>query len=80
MGSENLRLVSTVTQRFEGILNGFIEATAVLIVTACIIPVLVLIFMYWMIKLILGINSPMPRSLKQALERMSRQMPEQNQS
>ncbi|MBQ7993340.1 MAG: hypothetical protein IJ252_09935 [Solobacterium sp.] len=72
--------VSTVTQRFEGILNGFIEATAVLIVTACVIPILVLIFMYWMIKLILGIDAPMPRSLKQALERMSRQMPEQNQS
>jgi hypothetical protein len=68
--------VNTVTHRFEGILNGFIEATAVLIVTACVIPILVLIFMYWMIKLILGIDAPMPHQLRQVLNRMPKQLPE----
>lgn len=52
--------LNTVTDRFEGILNGFIEATAVLIVTACIIPILVLIIMYWIVKMILGVDRPMP--------------------
>ena len=52
--------LNTVTDRFEGILNGFIEATAVLIVTACIIPIVVLFIMYWIVKMLLGVNRPMP--------------------
>lgn len=49
--------VNTVTSRFEGILNNFIEAVAVLIVTACVIPVLVLVVMFWIVKMLFGIDS-----------------------
>jgi hypothetical protein len=37
-------------------LNNFIEALAVMIVTSCIIPILVLVFFLWLAKIILGIN------------------------
>lgn len=48
--------VTSITDKVGEILNNFIEAVAVLIVTSCIIPILVLIFFIWMIKSILGIN------------------------
>ncbi len=38
------------------ILNGFIETLAVIIVTSCIIPLLVLIFFLWLIKVVTGID------------------------
>ena len=63
--------MNTVTQRFEGILNNFIEAVAVLIVTACVIPILVLIFMFWVIKMVFRIDVPLPRNLRLALNRSS---------
>ena len=37
-------------------LNGFIEALAVMIVTPCIIPIVVLVFFLWLVKMILGID------------------------
>lgn len=39
-----------------GLLSHFIEALAVMIVTSCIIPFLVIIFFIWIIKLTLGID------------------------
>ena len=54
--------VSTLTHRFEGMLNNFIEAIAVLIVTACIIPVLVLAFLVWLLKSLIPVSVP-PLSL-----------------
>ena len=41
-------------------LNGFIEALAVMLVTSCVIPVFVLLFFVWIIKVILGIHIPLP--------------------
>lgn len=37
-------------------LNNFIEALAVLIVTSCVIPVLILLFFVWIIKLFIGLD------------------------
>lgn len=42
--------VSTVTSKFEGILNDFTEAIAIMLVTSCLIPALVLFFLIWMTK------------------------------
>ncbi len=39
-----------------GLLTHFIEALAVMIVTSCIIPILVLLLFIWMIKLIFGVD------------------------
>ena len=42
------------------ILNRFIEALAVMIVTACVIPMLVLLFFIWLIRAATGIVLPVP--------------------
>ena len=45
------------------ILNRFIEALAVMIVTACVIPVLVLLFFLWLIRTATGIVLPVPEPI-----------------
>ena len=40
------------------VLNRFIEALAVMLVTSCLIPILVLLFFAWLVKLMLGIDLP----------------------
>jgi len=60
------QVTSTATELTESAqtaLNGFIEALAMMIVTSCIIPILVLIFFLWLIKLILGVNIDVPLSM-----------------
>jgi hypothetical protein len=44
-------------------LNGFIEALAVMIVTSCVIPILVLVFFLWLVKVILGVNMDAPMGM-----------------
>lgn len=53
--------VSGTLDKFENTLNRITEAIAVLIVTSCAIPVGVLVFFLWMIKLITGVNVGVPR-------------------
>ena len=46
--------VSTATANVENVLNNFIEALAILLVTSCLIPILVLLFFVWLVKMLLG--------------------------
>lgn len=48
--------VSGVTNKIQTVLNDFIEALAVMIVTSCIIPIAVLFFFVWLVKAVLGID------------------------
>ena len=48
--------VSDQLDKFENILNRITESIAVLIVTSCAIPIAVLIFFIWLVKLLTGIN------------------------
>lgn len=48
--------VSDTTSKIENVLNDFIEALAVMIVTSCLIPILVMIFLVWIIKSVLGMD------------------------
>lgn len=54
-----------VTQKFQTILNNMMEAFAVLIVTTCIIPIVVLVIFLWLVKTALNVDMnlrlPMPR-------------------
>ena len=52
--------VSTATANVENVLNNFIEALAILLVTSCLIPILVLIFFVWLVKMLLGLNIDIP--------------------
>lgn len=55
--------VSGIVTKVETVLNNFIESLAVMIVTSCLIPILVLLFFVWFTKLILGIQIPLPKKL-----------------
>ena len=52
--------MSVATSTFERVLNNMIEALAVMIVTSCVIPILVLVFFVWLIKLVFNISVPVP--------------------
>ena len=56
--------VSTATANVENVLNNFIEALAILLVTSCLIPILVLIFFVWLVKMLLGLNIDIPTSAR----------------
>ena len=53
--------VSGTLEKFEKTLNRITEAIAVLIVTSCAIPIGVLLFFLWIIKLVTGVNINIPR-------------------
>lgn len=48
-----------LSNRAAKLLNRFLESLAVMIVTSCVIPVLVLLFFIWLVKLLTGLNIPM---------------------
>lgn len=48
--------VSGATDKVETVLNNFIEALAVMLVTSCVIPILVLVFFVWFVKILLGVD------------------------
>ena len=50
--------VNDALEQLKTVLNRFIEALAVMLVTSCLIPILVLLFFAWLIKLMLGIDLP----------------------
>ena len=58
---------------FTATLNRFIEALAAMVVTSCIIPIAVLIFFLWLVKLILGVDVTgslqmvMPRTMRRVM-------------
>lgn len=47
---------SNLLQRATSIINNYVESIAVLIVTSCVIPLLVVIFMIWVAKMLLGVD------------------------
>lgn len=55
--------VSGAVEKLESVLNRFIEALAVMIVTSCIIPVLILLLFVWLTNNILGLNIVLPKKL-----------------
>lgn len=55
--------VAGVIQQFKNMLNRFIEATAVMVVTTCIIPILVILFFAWVVKTIFNVQVIVPTQL-----------------
>lgn len=45
-----------LVKKVENTLNRFIEAVAVMIITSCVIPMLVLVFFFWLIKILLEVD------------------------
>lgn len=53
--------VTGAAETAKNVLNNLIEAIAVMIVTTCVIPILVFVFLIWFIKFMLGININLPK-------------------
>lgn len=45
-----------LVQKVENSLNHFIEAVAVMIITSCVIPMLILLLFFWMVKIVLDVD------------------------
>ena len=52
-----------VISQFKNVLNRFIEATAVMIVTTCLIPILVMLFFLWLSKTLFNIPIVLPAQI-----------------
>lgn len=52
--------VAGVIEQFKNVLNRFIEAVAVLVVTTCLIPILVLLFFAWIVKTLFNVQIIIP--------------------
>lgn len=58
--------VAGVIEQFKAIMNRFIEATAVMIVTTCLIPIFVVMFYLWLLKTIFDITIIVPANFIRA--------------
>ena len=58
------KTISSVLDQGAQIINRFVESIAVFIVTSCVIPILVLAFVLWLIKLLFGVKLALPQRKK----------------
>ena len=62
--------VAGIVGQFRTILNRFIEATAVMIVTNCLIPIFVILFFVWIVKTLFNVQIILPPSPVKPTERL----------
>ena len=56
--------ISDAKEYAKRILNGFIDAIALFIITYCVIPIIVIFIVVWFIKFLFGIAIPIPKKAK----------------
>lgn len=61
--------ISGLMKKGETLLNHFIEVVAVMMVTSCIIPIVVLLFMLWFVRIIFGIQINVPNDLPKSFRK-----------
>ena len=62
--------VAGIVGQFRTVLNRFIEATAVMIVTNCLIPILVILFFAWIVKTLFNVQIILPANPVKPTERL----------
>lgn len=62
--------VAGIVGQFRSVLNRFIEATAVMIVTNCLIPIFVILFFVWIVKTLFNVQIILPPSPVKPAERL----------
>ena len=65
--------VAGVIDQFKNVLNRFVEAVAVMIVTTCFIPILVILFFVWIVKILFQIPISLPTHLPKPKKRQAPQ-------
>ena len=63
--------VDSLTEKASSVLYRFVESLAVMLVTACVIPLLVLLFFLWLVKLITGREITVPLLMPHGKHRSS---------
>lgn len=63
--------VAGVIEQFKNVLNRFIEATAVMVVTTCLIPLLVILFFVWIVKTLFNIQIIIPTQFPKSRKKHS---------
>ena len=61
--------VSGLLEKGEQLLNQFIESIAVMFVTSCLIPIAVLMFVLWLVKVMFEVQINVPRELPKKISR-----------
>lgn len=56
-------ITTKATAKIENVLNDFMDALAVMLVTSCVIPIVVLLFFVWLVKILLGVNINLPKKM-----------------
>ena len=56
--------VTTAVDSVKNILNNFIEAVAIMLITSCVIPILMIVAFVWLINTILGTNITIPKPVR----------------
>ena len=51
-------VASGISEKVGGMINNFIEALAVLLVTSCVIPILVMLLFVWLVKITFSVSLP----------------------
>ena len=71
------KAAANAADKFRHVLNNMIEALAIMLVTSCLIPILVIVFFLWLVRLIVGINIQLP-GLGTAAKAAARRHPEKD--
>lgn len=58
---EQVGSVDAIMEKAKAISNNYVQAVAIFIVTSCVIPIVVLLFFSWMMKLFFGVTIPIPK-------------------
>ena len=61
--------ISGLLEKGEQLLNQFIESIAVMFVTSCLIPIAVLMFVLWLVKVMFEVQINVPRELPKKISR-----------
>lgn len=69
---------SKVIKKGEELLNIFIDAIAILLITSCVIPIVVLFAFIWLVKIIFNVNISLPKLNKNKLEKKKEEKTEIN--
>ena len=60
--------VSNAVESVKNILNNFIEAVAIMMITSCVIPILMLVVFAWLMNTLAGLNITFPKPVRVKVE------------
>ena len=69
---------SKAIKKGEELLNKFIDAIAILLITSCVIPIVVLFAFVWLVKIIFNVNIPLPKLNKEKKETKKKEITKEN--